>query len=113
MDEAHATNVHAIKMCEPFLNHAQACLAPKLSIFESRHVCKHSHKCASLATHITTKLPIELYISNTTTVLHGQKQFWEYIQTKCDQLTGPHGSLSNSTLLVHKPAVLQSCIPEK
>ena len=41
---------------------------------------------------ITTKLPIKLYISNTTTVLHGQKQSWEIIQTRCDQLTGPHGS---------------------
>ena len=41
---------------------------------------------------IMTKLPIKLYISNTTTVLHGQKQSWEIIQTRCDQLTGPHGS---------------------
>ena len=55
---------------------------------------------------LMTKLPIKVYISNTTTVLHGQKQSWEQIQARCDQLTGPHGSLSNSTLLVHKPAVL-------
>ena len=36
---------------------------------------------------ITTKLPSKLYISNTTTLLHGQKQSWEIIQTRCDQLT--------------------------
>ena len=41
---------------------------------------------------ITTKLPIKLYISNTTTILHGQEQSWETIQIRCDQLTGPHGS---------------------
>ena len=39
-----------------------------------------------------TKLSIKLYISNTTTKLHGQKQSWEIIQTRCDQLTGSHGS---------------------
>ena len=35
-------------MCEPFLNRAQARLAPKQPIFESRHVRKRSCKCASL-----------------------------------------------------------------
>ena len=35
-----------------------------------------------------TKLPIKLYISNTKTILHGQKQSWETIQIRCDQLTG-------------------------
>ena len=39
-----------------------------------------------------TKLPIKLYISNTTAILHGQEQSWETIQIRCDQLTGPHGS---------------------
>ena len=34
-----------------------------------------------------TKLSINLYISNTTTELHGQKQSWEIILTRCDQLT--------------------------
>ena len=37
-------NVH-----ELFLNRAQACLVPKLSVFELRHACERSHKCASLA----------------------------------------------------------------
>ena len=36
-------NVH-----EPFLNHAQAHLAPKPPIFESQCTCKRSHKRASL-----------------------------------------------------------------
>ena len=35
-----------------------------------------------------TKPPIKLYISNTKTILHGQKQSWETIQIRCDQLTG-------------------------
>ena len=35
--------------CEPFLNHAQAHLAPKLPVFELRHVCEHSRKHVSLA----------------------------------------------------------------
>ena len=40
-----------------------------------------------------TKLPIKLYISNTTIVLHGQKQSWQKIQTRCDQLSGPQTGL--------------------
>ena len=35
-------------MREPFLNCAQAHLAPKLPIFESRRMHERSHKCASL-----------------------------------------------------------------
>ena len=78
---------------EPFLNRAQACLAPKPPVFELRCMCEHSCKHTSLTrSRITTKLPIKLYISNTTTILHGQEQSWETIQIKCDQLTGPHGS---------------------
>ena len=76
---------------EPFLNLVQARLAPKPPIFEARRMREHSHKCASL-TIITTKLSIKLYISNTTTILHGQEESWETIQIRCDQLTGPHRS---------------------
>ena len=46
----------------------------------------------ALQSRIMTKLHIKLYISNSTKVSHGQKQSWEIIQTRCDQLTGPHGS---------------------
>ena len=42
---------------------------------------------------ITTKLPIKLYISNTTTLIHEQKQSWEYIQTGSHQLPGPQAGL--------------------
>ena len=35
-------------MHEPFLNHAQACLVPKLPIFESRCIRERSRKHASL-----------------------------------------------------------------
>ena len=35
-------------MCKPFLNRTQARLAPKPSVFESRHMHEHSRKCASL-----------------------------------------------------------------
>ena len=34
---------------EPFLNHMQACLAPKPHVFELQRMCKRSCKCASLA----------------------------------------------------------------
>ena len=30
--------------------------------------------------HITTKLPIKLYISNTTVLLHGEKQSWQKLK---------------------------------
>ena len=40
--------MHNQNMCEPFLNRMQACLAPKLPVFESRRVCKCSCKRASL-----------------------------------------------------------------
>ena len=53
--------------------------------------------------HIMTKLPI-----NTTTVLHGQEQSWEIFQTRCDQLTGPHGScqILHAGTRASRPAVL-------
>ena len=75
--------MHDRNMHELFLNCAQAHLAPKPPVFELRPA---SRSC------IMTKLPIKLYISNTTTILHGQEQSWETIQIRCDQLTGPHGS---------------------
>ena len=79
-------------MQEPFLNCVQACLVPKPPIFELRCMHEHSHKRASLMIAQNDQLPIKLYISNTTTILHGQEQSWETIQIRCDQLTGPHGS---------------------
>ena len=78
--------------CKPFLNCMQAHLAPKPPVFELQRMRERSCKCTSSQSRIMTKVPIKLYISNTTTVLHGQKQSWEIIQTRCDQLTGPHGS---------------------
>ena len=77
---------------ELFLNRAQARLAPKPPVFESRHMRERSRKRASLTITHNDQTTIKLYISNTTTILHGQEQSWETIQIRCDQLTGPHGS---------------------
>ena len=55
---------------EPFLNHAQACLAPKLPVFESRRMHERSCKCASLTiTHNdqTTYQTIHFKHNNTNT----------------------------------------------
>ena len=96
-----------------FLNCVQAHLVPKPPCL-NRDACANVPVSAPASQScIMTKLPIKLCISNPTTVLHGQNSPGKQIQTGCDQLTGPHGSLSNPTLLVHKPALLQSCIPEK
>ena len=62
---------------ELFLNRAQARLAPKLPVFESRRMHEHSRKRASLTITHNDQLPIKLYISNTTTLIHGQKQSLE------------------------------------
>ena len=62
---------------EPILNRTQARLVPKPPVFESRRVRGRPRKHVSLTITITTKLPIKLYISNTTTLIHGQKQSWE------------------------------------
>ena len=48
MSEARATNVCDRNMREPFLNRAQARMAPKLPIFESRRMRERSCKRASL-----------------------------------------------------------------
>ena len=78
--------------CKPFLNCAQAPLVPKPPVFESRCVRERSRKCASLTITHYDQNTYQLYTSNTTTILHGQKQSWETIQIRCDQLTEPHGS---------------------
>ena len=55
---------------EPFLNHVQAHLVPKPPLFESRHMCRHSHEYASLAiTHNdqTTYLTIHFKHNNSIT----------------------------------------------
>ena len=57
-------------MREPFLNHAQARLAPKLPVFESRRMREHSRKRASLTiTHNdqTTYQTIHFKHNNTNT----------------------------------------------
>ena len=57
-------------MREPFLNRVQACLAPKLPVFESRHMRERSHKRASLTiTHNdqTTYQTIHFKHNNTNT----------------------------------------------
>ena len=64
-------------MCEPFLNRAQAGLAPKLPVFESWHVHERSHKCASLTimhNDQTTYQTIHFKHNNTNT---WAKQSWE------------------------------------
>ena len=77
---------------EPFLNRAQAVWRLNRP-YLNRDLCVNVPASALASrSRVTTKLPINLYISNTTTILHGQEQSWETIQIRCDQLTGPHGS---------------------
>ena len=59
---------------EPFLNCAQARLAPKPPLFELRRMRQRSCKRASLTIKRNDQTTIKLYISNTTTILHGQEQ---------------------------------------
>ena len=62
---------------EPFLNRAQARLAPNRQ-YLNRDACVNVPASAPASrSRITTKLPIKLYISNTTTLIHGQKQSQE------------------------------------
>ena len=77
---------------EPFMNWAQARLAPKPHIFELQCMREHSRKCASLrithnnqTTYQTIHFKHNNNITWTRTVL-------EMILVRCDQLTGPHGS---------------------
>ena len=93
MDEACATNVCAIEM------HANCFGTTRKPIWHLNRLYLNRDACANVPvsapasqSRIMTELPIKLYISNTTTILHGQKQSWEIIQIQCDQLTGPHGS---------------------
>ena len=56
--------------CDPFLNHAQARLVPKLPVFESRRMCEHSRKRASLTithNHQTTYQTIHFKHNNNIT----------------------------------------------
>ena len=62
---------------EPFLNCAQAHLAPKTLVFESRRMRERSRKRASLTITHNDQTTYQLYISNTTTLIHGQKQSQE------------------------------------
>ena len=92
-DEAHAMNACAIKM---HANHFWTAHKP-IWCLNCSYLNPDTHMNVPVSVPasrscIMTKLPIKLYISNTTTVLHGQKQSWEIIQTRCDQLAGPHGS---------------------
>ena len=76
-------------MHEPFLNRIWRLNRPYLN----RDACANVPVSAPASrSRIMTKLPIKLYISNTTTILHGQKLSWETVQIRYDQLTGPHGS---------------------
>ena len=59
---------------EPFLNCMQARLAPKPPLFESQRMRERSCKRASLMIMHNDQTTIKLYISNTTTILHGQEQ---------------------------------------
>ena len=62
---------------EPFLNRVQSRLAPKPPVFESRRMHERSCKRASVKITHNDQIPIKLYISNTTTLIHGQNQSWE------------------------------------
>ena len=44
-------------------------------------------------THMAMKLPNKQYKTHTTIKLHGQKQSWQKIQTRCDQMSGPQTGL--------------------
>ena len=58
---------------EPFLNRAQARMAPNRP-YLNRDACVNVPASAPASrSRITTKLPIKLYISNTTTLIHGRK----------------------------------------
>ena len=59
---------------DPILNRAQARLAPKPPVFESRRMRERSRKRASLTITHNYQTTIKLYISNTKTILHGQEQ---------------------------------------
>ena len=112
MDEARATNVHAIEMHKLFLNRVQACLAPKPPIFELRHMHEHYCKRASLAiTHNnqTTYQTIHFKHNNSITWAKTVLGNNSNQMSPTDRTTW---LLSNSTLLVHKPATLRPCIPE-
>ena len=78
MGEARATNVRATETrANRFLNRAQARLAPN-RLYLNRDACVNVPASAPASrSRITTKLPIKLYISNTTTLIHGQKQSQE------------------------------------
>ena len=78
---------------EPFLNCTQSCLAPKLPVFESRHMYERSRKRASLTiTHNnqTTYQTIHFKHNNTNT---WAKTVPGYIQTGSHQLPGPQAGL--------------------
>ena len=110
MCDEHTCNRNACKLC---LNHTQARLGPKLPVFELRHTCECSRKCISL-----------MFMHNDQTTYqtihfkHNNNITWAktVLENNSNQM-GPTDRttwvLSNSTLLVHKPATLQSCIPEK
>ena len=91
-----------------FLNRAQACLAPKLPVFESRRMRERSCKRASLTiTHNdqTTYQTIHFKHNNTNTwakISPRNKFKWDL--TNCQDHRQDCSFLSNSTWLVHKPA---------
>ena len=62
---------------EPFLNRAQAHLAPKLTVFELRRMRERSRKRTSLTITHNDQTTYQTMISNTTTLIHGQKQSQE------------------------------------
>ena len=92
---------------EPFLNRASL-FGPKLPVFELRRMRERSRKRASLTITHNDQTTYQTYISNTTTILHGQEQSWESFQIRCDQLTGPHGPVKFyvAGTQVRHPAVL-------
>ena len=62
---------------EPFLNRAQAHLAPKPPVFESRRMCERSRKCASLTITHNDQTTYQTIHFKHTTLIHGQKQSQE------------------------------------
>ena len=102
---------------EPFLNRAQARLAPKPSVFESWRVRERPRKHASLTiTHNdqTTYQTIHFKHNNTNTLgKNSPGNKFKQDLTNCQDHRQDCSFLSNSTWLVHKPAYQAVLYPRK
>ena len=104
-------------MHKPFLKHAQN---PFGASTKSWHEHKHSNECASQRTEHGDQTTYQtIYFDHTNNITYEKQVLAKFEQShaNCQDHKQDCSSLSISTLLVHKPAVLhpilQSCIPEK